>query len=93
VQTSLHTLAGVDAQIQAQGQELEQAQRALGLAEVRYRAGAESLLVLLETQRVLYAAQDQSVQLQLERLQGHVALYKALGGGWSPEVLMAAPSS
>ena len=93
VQTSLHTLAGVDAQIQAQGQELEQAQRALGLAEVRYRAGAESLLVLLETQRVLYAAQDQSVQLQLERLQGHVALYKALGGGWSSEVLMAAPSS
>ncbi|MDH0370384.1 efflux transporter outer membrane subunit [Comamonas aquatica] len=93
VQTSLHTLAGVDAQIQAQGQELEQAQRALVLAEVRYRAGAESLLVLLETQRVLYAAQDQSVQLQLERLQGHVALYKALGGGWSSEVLTDVPPS
>jgi NodT family efflux transporter outer membrane factor (OMF) lipoprotein len=79
VQTALHTLAGVDAQILAHTQELEQARRALALAEVRYRAGAESLLALLETQRTLYAAQDQAVQLQNDRLQGHVALYKALG--------------
>lgn len=85
VQAALHTLAGVDAQIQAHTQELEQARTALALAEVRYRAGAESQLALLETQRTLYATQDQSVQLQHDRLQGHVALYKALGGGWSQQ--------
>jgi len=93
VQTALHTLAGVDAQILAHTQELEQARRALALAEVRYRAGAESLLALLETQRTLYAAQDQAVQLQNDRLQGHVALYKALGGGWSQQTATELPAS
>jgi NodT family efflux transporter outer membrane factor (OMF) lipoprotein len=93
VQTALHTLAGVDAQILAHTQELEQARRALALAEVRYRAGAESLLALLETQRSLYAAQDQAVQLQNDRLQGHVALYKALGGGWSLQTATELPAS
>ena len=82
VQTALNALAGIDAQALSQAEELAQARRALALAEVRYRAGAETLLTLLDTQRSLYAAQDMTVQLQLARLQAHVALYKALGGGW-----------
>jgi len=36
----------------------------------------------LETQRTLYAAQDQHAQLRLSRVQASIALYKALGGGW-----------
>ena len=47
-----------------------------------YQAGAEDLLTVLETQRTLYAAQDQNVQLRLSRMQASIALYKALGGGW-----------
>ncbi|MNG04419.1 Antibiotic efflux pump outer membrane protein ArpC precursor [compost metagenome] len=61
---------------------MEQAQIAFRLSERRYQAGAETLLTVLETQRTLYQAQDQQVQLRLARLQGSVALYKALGGGW-----------
>ncbi|MNR67778.1 Outer membrane protein OprM precursor [compost metagenome] len=61
---------------------MEQAQIAFTLSENRYRAGAETLLTVLETQRTLYQAQDQQAQLRLARLQGSVALYKALGGGW-----------
>lgn len=45
-------------------------------------AGAETPLVLLDTQRTLYAAQDVAVQLKLARLQTAVSLYKTLGGGW-----------
>ena len=45
-------------------------------------AGAETLLSVLETQRTLYLAEDEQAQLRLARLQGSVALYKALGGGW-----------
>lgn len=82
VQLALNGLAGVEAQWQAQQAVLEQAELAFRLSESRYRAGADTLLTLLDTQRTLYAAQDDSAQLQLARLQAGVALYRALGGGW-----------
>ncbi len=82
VETALGAMTELDAQRQAQADELRQAQRALALAERRYRAGAESLLTLLDAQRTLYAAQDLAAQLQARRLQASVDLYRALGGGW-----------
>ena len=78
----LSAIKGLDAQRQAQTEELTQAQRAFDLAELRYKAGAETLLTLLDTQRTLFASQDLSVQLRLQRLQAAVDLYKVLGGGW-----------
>jgi len=84
-QTALDALAGSDAQASAQVEELLQARRAAELSELRYRAGAETLLVLLDAQRVLYGAQDLDVQLRQGRLQARVALYRALGGGWRDE--------
>ncbi|MNV88738.1 Toluene efflux pump outer membrane protein TtgC precursor [compost metagenome] len=85
VEVALNATAGLEAQSLAQPEELLQAQRALALAENRYRAGAESLLTLLDAQRTLYAAQDLGVQLKLARLQARVGLYRALGGGWRAE--------
>lgn len=82
VERALNALAGIDAQRSAQEEELAQARRALILAESRYRAGAESMLTLLDTQRSLYAAQDTAVALRADGLAASVALYKALGGGW-----------
>jgi multidrug efflux system outer membrane protein len=81
-EAALNAVAGTDAQASAQAEELLQARRAAALSESRYRAGAETLLVLLDAQRTLYAAQDLAVQLQQQRLQARVALYRALGGGW-----------
>lgn len=86
VQNALDAAAGADAQMQAQAEVVAQARQAFALSESRYRAGADTLLTLLDAQRALYAAQDEAVQLQLARLQARVALYKALGGGWlAPE--------
>ena len=82
VETALNAVAGLDAQHGAQQEELEQARRALKLAESRYRAGAESSLTLLDAQRTFYTAQDESAQLHTLRLQAVVNLYKALGGEW-----------
>ncbi len=82
VEVALNTQAGVQAQAAAQAEELEQARRALDLAESRYRAGAQTLLTLLDAQRTLYAAQDAAARLKAQRLQAAVALYRALGGGW-----------
>jgi len=65
------------AQVQAQARE------ALRLAEIRYRAGADDLLTVLDAQRTLFSAQDQLAQIRLNRLEAAVSLYKALGGGWN----------
>jgi len=66
-----------------QAQVLAQARRALGLAEVRYREGADDLLSVLDAQRTLFQAQDQLAQIRLARLLASVGLFKALGGGWT----------
>ncbi len=60
-----------------------EAREALRLAEVRYRAGAEDLLVVLDAQRTLFQAQDQLAQALRARLQAAVSTYRALGGGWT----------
>ncbi|MFT3802323.1 MAG: TolC family protein [Burkholderiaceae bacterium] len=67
----------------AQARVVEQSRRAFALDQLQYRAGTEDLLSVLDTQRTLYAAQDQIAQIKLARLQALVGLYKALGGGWS----------
>ncbi|MBI6944518.1 efflux transporter outer membrane subunit, partial [Pseudomonas putida] len=85
VEKALNALHGVAVQWQWQAQEVEHARTAFDFAQQRYAAGAETLLSVLETQRTLYLAQDQQAQLRLARLQGSVALYKALGGGWQVE--------
>lgn len=81
-QTALDGVAAFDAQAAAQALELAEARRAAELSESRYRAGAETLLTLLDAQRTLYVAQDLAVQLRLARLQARVSLYRAMGGGW-----------
>lgn len=82
VEKALNSIRGLDQQRRWQSEELNQAQSAFNIAQSRYQAGAEDLLTVLETQRTLYAAQDQNVQLRLSRMQASIALYKALGGGW-----------
>lgn len=82
VETALVLIDGLDRQRQWQARELDNAHEAFRLAGERYRAGAETLLMLLDSQRVLYEAQAEQVRLRLARAQASIALYKALGGGW-----------
>jgi outer membrane protein TolC len=53
------------------------------LSDLRYRSGAASYLDLLDAQRSLFAAQQASVEANLQRLQNQVTLYRVLGGGWT----------
>lgn len=62
---------------------LEQAQRALRLAELEYREGAGSLQDILDAQRSQFSAEDSLSQIRLARLNSALDLYVALGGGWS----------
>ena len=53
------------------------------LAELRYRNGVASFLDVLDAQRSLFATQQALSQPRLAQRQNQVALFKALGGGWS----------
>ena len=51
--------------------------------EARYQAGLTSLVELEDARRTLLSAQSALVNLELERRNAWIALYRALGGGWS----------
>lgn len=64
------------------------------LALLRFRSGLDTYQAPLDSQRQLFAAQQQLITLRLQRLQNLVSLYKALGGGWNERTVTApgAPS-
>lgn len=82
VEKALGAIRSLEERYRLKVNEVDQARFAFELAEIRYRAGAEDLLVVLDTQRTLSEAQNQLGQIKLQRLQATVSLYKALGGGW-----------
>jgi NodT family efflux transporter outer membrane factor (OMF) lipoprotein len=51
--------------------------------EARYRSGLGSLIELEDQRRVLLNAETALVSLQRERVAAWIALYRALGGGWT----------
>lgn len=59
--------------------------------EARYKAGLASLVELEDARRTLLTAQSTLVSLELERRRAWIALYRALGGGWSPDTPKATP--
>ncbi len=71
-------------QERTQQEVVAQAQRTLGLAELRYREGVETLTTVLDAQRTLFSAQDTLAQFRLARLTSSVDLYRVLAGGWEP---------
>jgi multidrug efflux system outer membrane protein len=73
------TLAEQRAALQATVDAASEADR---LALARYKAGRDSYLVLLESQRALYLAQQALIVTRLLEQTNRVTLYKVLGGGW-----------
>ena len=53
-------------------------------AEARFRGGLASLFELEDARRTMALSQSQYIDLQRERVAAWIALYRALGGGWSP---------
>ncbi len=63
----------------------DSAQKALQIAENRYKAGYSAYLDVLDSQRTYNEAALAYVQSRQARLVATVDLFKALGGGWKPE--------
>ena len=83
VETSLNAVAHLAQQEDYLTQEVNAASEAFRISEIQYREGVADLLAVLQSQQVLFTAQDQLIQIKLARAQADVGLYKALGGGWS----------
>ncbi len=67
----------------------ESSRAAVDLAAIRYREGTVDFLVLLDAQRERLAAEDAQAQAEVDLYRGIVAIYKALGGGWQPDTVVA----
>ena len=67
----------------------ESSRAAADLAAIRYREGTVDFLVLLDAQRERLAAEDSQAQAEVDLYRGIVAIYKALGGGWKPDTVVA----
>ena len=55
---------------------------AFRISELQYREGTIDIVSLLNNQQALFVAQQLLVATKLARLEAHLQLYNALGGGW-----------
>jgi multidrug efflux system outer membrane protein len=76
------TLSQRETALRAQVQAL---QHSSDLAVDRYRSGRASYFEILEAQQQLFPAQNALAQTKRDQLIAVVNLYKALGGGWTPD--------
>lgn len=60
-----------------------QYRRAATLSRALYQSGSSSFLDVLDAERSLYSAEDSLIQSRVAITTDHVALAKALGGGWT----------
>lgn len=91
-QAVLNALADVESALVAAAQERDRysrlsdaaqsSQTSVDLASELYTRGLSDFLSVLDTQRSLYAVEDQQVQSEQAVVLNVIALYKALGGGW-----------
>jgi multidrug efflux system outer membrane protein len=64
---------------------VEANRRSLRIADLRYRDGLSSYLDVLDAQRQLFVSEIDLARTTRDQLAAVVQLYKALGGGWTPE--------
>jgi multidrug efflux system outer membrane protein len=72
--------------IAARQEELAARQKALDLATLRYDAGYVTYLEVLDSQRNLFATEQEKLNLERSALENAVGLMLALGGGWQEQV-------
>jgi len=71
----------IDDQLKAQQSLADATAQSYSLSTARYEKGVDSYLNVLDSQRSLYAAQQNLIGVRLTRLLNLATLYKVLGGG------------
>ncbi len=85
VEDVLSNLRSSRERLQALQRAAQAASNAALLAQHRYASGLVDFQTVLETQRSQLSAQDGVATTEADLAAGHVRLYRALGGGWTPE--------
>jgi len=100
VATALEETEGALSQFTRSAQQAEKlasaarnAETASRLSRVRFDAGAVDFLTVLDAERQTLTARDALVQAQVGQATALVAVYRALGGGWTPEAVPVASAS
>ncbi|WP_415036918.1 efflux transporter outer membrane subunit [Azonexus sp.] len=93
VRDALVNLSENGAAESAQQLRVDSTQKAHDLAKLRYEAGYSGYLEVLDTQRSANEAQLAAIATRQARLTAAVDLFKALGGGWTPEDAAASNAS
>ncbi len=86
VEDALAALRGDRARMARLHEAATAATQAAGLARQRFNSGLVDFQTVLETQRTQLSTQDGLANATAEVSADHVRLFKALGGGWQPEV-------
>jgi multidrug efflux system outer membrane protein len=89
VEDALVAVRTTRVQGEAQQQQVAALQSALKLAELRYKGGLANYLDVLVARRNLFEAELALTSTRRLLLASVVQLYKALGGGWSPDMQLA----
>lgn len=92
VEDSLVAVRTARVQSEAQMQQVAALQSALKLAELRYKGGLANYLDVLVARRNLFEAELALTGTRRLHIVSVVQLYKALGGGWSPDMNRQAES-
>jgi len=82
VADALAGLGTLDRQLAADQALVDASAESYRLSNMRFTHGVDNYLGVLDSQRLLFSAQQSLVNVKLARLQNLVTLYKALGGGW-----------
>ena len=85
VENALVELARSQERVEALGNATESARVAAEFAGQRYSAGLIDFQSVLDTERTLLSNEDSLASARGFVVQALVRLYKAMGGGWSPE--------
>lgn len=88
VEDALIAVRTARTQSESQQQQVTALQSALKLAELRYKGGLANYLDVLVARRNLFEAELALTSTRRLLLASVVQLYKALGGGWTPETQM-----
>lgn len=87
-QENLTALQLLAAEAEAVSRTRDAGRRTFEFAQARYDGGVSSYLEVIESQRTLLAAELDAARLHGQRQVATVQLIKALGGGWSNELLV-----
>jgi multidrug efflux system outer membrane protein len=89
VENALVALAKFTVQEKLQTDVVTASRKAFEVSEAQFRGGTVNLLTVLQTQQTLFTAENTLVLVRLSKLLAASSLFQALGGGWTPDGMLA----